>query len=524
MLDVINAIALRTCTDAGHFVRYWTGTRMRVCSLAELDRWAVKVALRLYSLGVGPRDRIGIMARNSLEWVILDLAVLKLGAVTAGFEPGRVDAAQALRAYRLKLLFTDSAAAGTSIFGMDAIDLWRQDAGVAGALPALHAGYDPADICAIRFTAGSAGLPKGLEATVASVNSALCAVQQMFAHGPGDNILVFLHLALLQQRYWVYSAFAHGHDLTLSDIDTVWGAAQAASPTVIMGVPGFYEALRARVEAAHPLAAVEARTRRNVIEALVGARLRYLWTGSAPASAAVLAFFHEGGLPLYEGYGLNETCIVAKNHPGAYRPGSVGKVLPGKRVRFDRDGVLIVGSREPVNSRYTWCEPGASEKTFLPTSEVKTDDIGHLDDDGYLYIDGRVDDILTLSSGHKVLVRQVEEKLREHAGVHECVLFGHGQPYVTAVVSPARAGGVDRAALRQHIDTLNETLRDEQRVQGFVLAPRPFSIESGLLTSQFKPRRKEIHRLYAAELAQLYDEGDGDLNYRRYEPAIPIVF
>lgn len=522
MLDVINTIALRTCTDNTHAVRYWTGGEMRSHTLAEIDHCALKVALRLFRLGVGPRDRVGIMMRNCVEWVILDLAILKLGAVTAGFEPGRFDPPQIVKDYGLKLLFTDHAVAGEVFFGADTIGLWCADAALAGAVPALHAGYDPSDICAIKFTSGSTGVPKGLEATVASVNSSLSSVQEMFAHGPGDDILVFLRLALLQQRYWVYSAFVHGHDVTLSDIDNVWGAARAARPTVIMGVPGFYEALRARIEADNPRAAADPQQRRGAIHALVGNRVRYLWTGSAPASGAVLNFFNEGGVPLYEGYGLNETCIVAKNHPGAFRQGSVGKVLANKKIRFDKDGILIVGSRDPVNCRYTWCEPGTNEKTFLPTSEVKTYDVGYVDEEGYLYIHGRVDDILTLSSGRNVLVRLIEEKLREHPGVHECVLYGHGKPFLTAVVSPA-PGEVARESLREHINVMNETLLAEQRIQAFVLASQPFSIDNGLLTSQFKPKRKDILRLYAAELALLYDARDSS---RRapYEPAIPTTF
>jgi long-subunit acyl-CoA synthetase (AMP-forming) len=269
-----------------------------------------------------------------------------------------------------------------------------------------------------------------------------------------------------------------------------------------MAVPGFYEELRASVTPSLPVDA-DLEARRSAILQRLGGRIRYLWTGSAPASPAVLAFFNDCGVPLLEGYGLNETCIVAKNHPGAFRVGSVGKVLPNKSVRFDRDGVLIVGSRTPVNCRYTWCAAGTNERTFLPTGEVKTYDLGWVDEDGFLYIQGRVDDIVTLSSGRNVLVRLVEERLREHPDVAECVLYGTGQEYLSAIISPASAEP-DSASLARFVATLNTDLLPEQRVRALVLVTEPFTIDSGLLSSQFKPRRAEIHRRYAEDLAAVY--------------------
>jgi long-subunit acyl-CoA synthetase (AMP-forming) len=221
----------------------------------------------------------------------------------------------------------------------------------------------------------------------------------------------------------------------------------------------------------------------------------------------MLDFFNDAGVPLYEGYGLNETCIVSKNHPGAFRVGSVGKVLPHKRIRFDRDGVLIVGAEYPVNVRYTWSAPGASERTYLPTGEVKTFDIGHVDEDGFLYIDGRVDDIVTLSAALNILVPLVEERLRELPEVHECAVFGDGRPYLTAVVSPASTG-VDHERLAQKVAQLNATLRYEQRIYAVLVAPEPFSIDNGLLNGQDKLVRRRIGERYADDLDLVYRKHD----------------
>ena len=195
----------------------------------------------------------------------------------------------------------------------------------------------------------------------------------MFTHGPDDDILVFLPLSLLQQRYWVYSALAYGHDVTISSYAAAFATMRRTRPTVVMGVPGFFETARRHIEgeaARHGTSLVEA------ARGLFGDRIRYLWTGSAPASPAVLEFFDDCGLPIFEGYGLNETCIVSKNHPGAHRRGSVGRVLPGKRVLIDADGVVSVQSDDPVDERYTYAAPGESERVFRAGGVVRTGDLG----------------------------------------------------------------------------------------------------------------------------------------------------
>jgi long-chain acyl-CoA synthetase len=505
VVDVINTIALTACPDDRHRIYFKIDDVIRSLTLAELDRSAVRVACHLHALGVRPRDRVGIVSRNRIEWVLLDLAVLKLGAVIAGIEPGRYEREKIVSEFGLRLLFAEDAPVQGKVQDISMIQSWANDAHVdPGALPTGEE-YDPADICAIKQTSGSTGVPKGIEATTVSVNWSMAAVQQMFDHRDGDNLLVFLPVRYLQQRYWIYSALVNRHDVTLADRVTVMDMARATSPTVIMGVPGFYEQVRTRIETSGAPADVVAR--REAIQAELGGRIRYLWTGSAPAGRAMLDFFNDAGVPLYEGYGLNETCIVAKNHPDAVRVGSVGKVLPHKRIRFDKDGILIVGSSYPVNTRYTWCAPGVSETTYLPTGEVKTFDIGHVDDDGFLYIDGRVDDVVTLSGALNVLVTLVEEHLRELPGVHDCAVFGDGKPFLTAIVSPATPN-VDHELLAHGVAKLNDKLRYEQRIYAIVIASEQFSVDNGLLNAQFKLNRAHIGRHYADDLALVYRKHD----------------
>ncbi|MEV5508426.1 AMP-binding protein [Streptomyces orinoci] len=469
-------------------------------TLAELYERAGRVASGLRRMGIAPGDRIGILAANCLEWVLLDLAALRLKAETAGFEPGKFRPdAELLARYDIKLLFSDRPSEASGVVPVAEVRLLSEQHDDE-PLPVVH--YGPQDTTTVKFTSGSTGTPKGLAVTAGSIDSSLHAVQEIFAHRPGDDLFVFLPLSLLQQRYWIYSALRHGHDVTISTYEAAFATLGRVRPTVVMGVPAFFETAKRHIEsrarrataASCPEDAVKEAARR-----LFGDRIRYLWTGSAPARAAMLRFFDEAGLPIYEGYGLNETCIVTKNHPGASRAGSVGKVLAGKQVLIDEDGVISVRSDHPVNRRYAYAAPGDSERVFGADGTVRTGDLGHLDEDGFLFIRGRADDVIVLDNGKKVIVRPIEEQMKSDPAIAECVLFCPAQTDLVAVVSPA-ALPADTEAIAARLADTNAGAEPDERIRRVVVAREPFSIDNGLLTSQFKPKRKQILAAYEREI------------------------
>lgn len=500
MIDPIIDHAAGGTVARGHQISFVRLGSTQSMDLAELHEAAARLATGLAALGLGPGDRLGILAANSLEWVLLDLAALRLKAVTAGFEPGKFELEALPAKYGLTLLFTDRPFEGDAQGVIRSIDeVAALAAEPDAAEPVIPApGFAPDEPTTIKFTSGSSGEPKGLAATAGSIDSSVSAVQELFQHGDDDNLFIFLPLSLLQQRFWIYSALFYGHDVTVSTYEAALPSLRRVRPTVVMGVPAFYEAAMAHIEGQARRAGAKAGADavRSAAQDLFGDRIRYLWTGSAPARAAMLRFFtDDAGLPLYEGYGLNEACIVAKNHPGAHREGSVGQVLPRKKVLFDQDGVISIHSEYPVNDRYEYAPPGESERMFLPGDVVRTGDVGYLDRDGFLYIQGRADDTIVLDNGRKVIVRPIEERLRGDASIEECVVFCPDQTRLVAVLSPA-AGAVDEAAIAEHVARANAEAAADEQIARVVIAQPRFSIENGLLTSQFKPRRAEIFELY----------------------------
>jgi long-chain acyl-CoA synthetase len=511
---VINQI-MATPPAAGHRITFQRLDGSVTMTLTELYESACRLARGLRAIGIGPGDRIGIMAANSPEWALLDLAALRLKAVTCGFEAGKFAAEAALLdRYRLAVLFTDRPVAGEERIRPMGDVGQLAELGVSGP-PLPVPGYLPRDATTIKFTSGSTGEPKGLAATAGSIDSSISAVQEMFSHTREDNLFIFLPLSLLQQRYWIYSALRFGHDVTVSTYEAAFPALRRAGATVVMGVPAFYETARNHIEARARRAAgagadgaatsaPSAADLRAAARELFGDRIRYLWTGSAAARPTTLRFFADAGLPIYEGYGLNETCIVAKNHPRAHREGSVGKVLPGKKVTFDADGLISVYSEQPVNWRYEYAAPGDSERVFVSDRTVRTGDLGYLDEDGFLFIQGRADDVVVLDNGKNIMVRPIEEFLKDSPAVEECVVCCPGQSRLVAVVSPA-SGAPDTAAITARVAAANAAFSADERISDVVIVPERFSVGNGMLTSQFKPRRRRIARAFLPSLTAVDD-------------------
>ncbi len=497
MSSVIEPVANRRPPGLGRIVVYQSGRRT-VLSLDAFDALARRTAVHLLDCGVRAGDRVGIVAKNGLEWALLDIAALKIKAVTAGFEVDKVVVdADLIKRFGLRLVFADKPSAHERARPIQALLPSLEGLPTDPDLPPVA--YAPDDVTTIKFTSGSTGRPKGLAARAGSIDCSITAVQTLFGHCPGDALLVFLPLSLLQQRYWIYSALVFGHDIVVSASEFAFHALKREAPTVVMGVPAFFDtlckAIAARVES-DDSGALRAQARE-----VVGDRIRYLWTGSAPANPDTLAFLDRCGLKIFEGYGLNETCIVAKNAPGAHRVGSVGRPVSGKHVAIDPEGVIVVRSDEPVNASYLFCEPGESERIFRLDGSVRTGDLGRFDADGFLYVLGRADDVVVLANGRNVMVRPVEERLRSCPAVADCIVAGSGLDRLAAIVCPNQQADA-REVIGRHVAMLNKAAASDERIGGLVLANEPFSVENGLLTSQFKPRRKAILARYRDELAE----------------------
>jgi long-chain acyl-CoA synthetase len=418
-------------------------------------------------------------------------------------------------------------------------------------------------LATIVYTSGTTGRPKGCAITHANLLSEVGNVTA--APGVSDvfnattSTLLFLPLAHILARMIQLSAVRTrvrlGHT---SDLKHLPERLVEFAPTSVLSVPRVFEKIYntaqhtaatkglARIFTLADSTAVSysraldtggpgllLRLRHAVLDRLVysklrtamGGRVEYAVSGGAPLGAHLGHYFRGAGVTILEGYGLTETCAGATlNLPGAQRVGSVGRPIPGCTVRIAPDGeVLIKGGQ--VFAGY-WHDDAATREAFDDDGWLRSGDLGALDDDGFLTITGRKKDLIVTSSGKNVAPAVLEDRLRSHWLVSQCVVVGDARPYIGALVTidldvfeqwkrehdkPESAAVADlkddpdlRAEIGEAVDGANKAVSAAESIKRFAVLDCDFTIEGGHLTPTLKVRRTAVLDAFAPDLEQLY--------------------
>ncbi|WP_406385208.1 AMP-dependent synthetase/ligase [Streptomyces sp. NBC_01618] len=461
--------------------------------------------------------------------------------------------------------------------------LWQLDADAVGEL--LDAGAQvedevvhrhrravtPESVATIIYTSGTTGRPKGCVITHANfmfeTDTMASRWEPVFHSKPGDEAatLLFLPLAHVFGRMVELAAVRGrvklGHQPELS-AKALMPDLVSFRPTFILAVPYIFEKVlggaRRKAEAEGRVGAfdkavdiavkyaeaVEARAfgtgpgpsaglrmqhqffdkvvYRKVREAM-GGRIRHAMSGGSGMARQLGLFFAGAGVTVYEGYGLTEsTAAATANPPERTRYGTVGQPIPGTTVHIAEDGEVWVHG-DHVFAGYL----GAPEATAAVLREgwLATGDLGALDEDGFLTITGRKKEILVTSGGKSVSPTGLEERVRAHPLVAQCIVVGNDRPYVAALVTvdqewvdhwlaiqgraPLRPEEMVRdpgleTEVRRAVVAANTAVSQAESIRTFRILAHPFSEEHGLLTPSLKLKRKAIETAYAAEVDALY--------------------
>jgi long-chain acyl-CoA synthetase len=253
--------------------------------------------------------------------------------------------------------------------------------------------------------------------------------------------------------------------------------------------------------------------------------MKWLNSGGAPLPLAVAQAFTDAGLLMLQGYGLTETSpVISFNRPTSNRLGAVGKAVPGVEIRIAPDGEVL--TRGPHVMKGYWKEPQATADT-IRDGWLHTGDLGQIDAEGYLSITGRKKDLMVLSNGKKIIPTELEGLLLADPNIDQAVIYGEGKHYLTALIVPNFAAvgkhlqeqglgplSPDQmtkhpqviAFLQQRLDAALVNTASWEKVQKFILVPRPFSQEAEELTVSLKLRRGVVLQRWRDQLEALYRE------------------
>ncbi|HEV2105230.1 MAG TPA: long-chain fatty acid--CoA ligase, partial [Candidatus Eisenbacteria bacterium] len=434
-------------------------------------------------------------------------------------------------------------------------------AAAPGAFRALADAVRPEDPATIIYTSGTTGEPKGAMLSHANIASNVEACLQVVRLLPTDSCLSFLPLCHIFERMaGLYAMLEAGATIAYArSLDTVAADALEVRPTILNGVPRFYEKVyarvlenvstqpalrkslfhwglgagvavaRARFEGRRPgaWALLQARLADALVaakvRARVGGRLRVCISGGAPLGAKVLEFFYAMGIPVLEGYGLTETSpVICLNPPGRARPASVGPAVPGVEVRIAPDGEILTRGPHVMQGYF---HNDAATRVAITDGWFHTGDVGRLDAEGYLFITDRLKDLLVTAGGKKVAPQPLEAKLKTSKWISEAVMLGDRRPYCVALLVPnfqrleteARARGWAAASLPEllrrpevralygaEVERVNAGLAPFETIKKFELLDRELSADAGELTPTLKVRRRIVAERFAGIIEGLY--------------------
>ncbi|MDX8029514.1 long-chain fatty acid--CoA ligase [Lentzea sp. BCCO 10_0856] len=566
--------------NAVSFRRQVDGTWIDITA-RDFAAQVMAVAKGMVAAGLELGDRVGLVSKTRYEWSLLDFAIWAAGGVVVPiYETSSAD--------QIEWILSDSGATAVFVEAQshramvdDVVGklpelrhVWQID-GPAAAVDELTAlgaeitdeqvherrGQVQADQTAtLVYTSGTTGRPKGCTLThrnlLSEVRSALSRFPEILT--AGNSLLLFLPLAHILARALalacVYSRATVGHTADVKNLVEDLGQFR---PTFVVAVPRVFEKVyNGAKQKAHAggkgkiFDAAEAtsvayssaldnggpglglRLKHAVFDKLVFTKLRAALggraiaavSGGAPLGDRLSHFFRGAGIPVYEGYGLTETSAAAcVTFRGQEKVGTVGLPVPGTSVKIADDGEILIKG-DIVFTGY-WNNEAAT-KEALEDGWFHTGDIGELDSDGFLKITGRKKEIIVTAGGKNVSPAQLEDRIRAHPLISQCMVVGDKQPFIGALITidpeffpswkeshgkPASAEVPDLiedadllAEIQAVVDDANKSVSKAEAIRKFRVLPVDFTEAGGEMTPSLKLKRSVVATTYSSDIDAIY--------------------
>jgi long-chain acyl-CoA synthetase len=544
----------------------------------EVEEEVRATAKGLVAAGIQIGDRVAIMARTRYEWTILDFAIWYAGGCV-------VPIYETSSAEQVDWILNDSGAVGLivetpthkelalTVLPSHTKHVWVMTEDVLSTLRSAGTNISddeidrrrnalvPSSLATLIYTSGTTGRPKGVQLThsnfLSECGNVVEGASDLFLK-PGGSTLLFLPVAHVFGRMVQIGAIRAG--LHLAHCSDPVGRLQpdmaSFKPTFVLAVPRIFEKIyngaEAKAEAAgkgkifRKAAAVaiaysEARDKRGFnpmltlkhalfdklvyskIRAAMGGAVEAAISGGAPLGVRLGHFYRGAGITILEGYGLTETTAGATlNLTNHLRIGSVGRPIPGNAVKIAEDGEVLISG--PIVMRGYWQNDAANQEVF-EGQWFKSGDLGRLDDEGFLYITGRKKELIVTAGGKNVAPAVLEDRLRAHPLVSQCMVVGDNQPFIASLITidqdmlkgwiaaNNKSGATLEtllndpdliAVIQTAVDEANKAVSKAESIRKFTILPTDFTIAGGQLTAKLSLKRHVIGEQYAAEIAALF--------------------
>ncbi len=547
------------------FIHYDEEGLWKSATWGEVSQQSKSLSAVFASKGIRAGDRVLIIANNSRDWVVTELATLRLNAVlVAGYSQSPVNEwRHILQDSGARILIADHQLS-------DALKILTQEfesqlclslfigstdweTSTSNPITDLQpqSSIDLDNTVCLIYTSGTGGDSKGVMLSNKNIlNNCRGAAKVIEPYGLEGNrflsILPFAHAYAHCADIWT-PIYVGAQIFICNDLKNLNANLQYAKPTIMNTIPRLWNVLRKQIisrmngqgNLANQLFSLTLRLGakkisggkfntveklldslcdllvRKKIQAKLGNYLFGALVAGSPLSKEDSTFFASLGINLHQAYGQTECGPgITMGELGLLTPGTVGPPMEGMDVKLAEDGEILV--RGPNVMKGYWNEPELTAKVMVD-GWLHTGDIGEWDENGLLIIQDRKKDLIKTSGSEMISPQSIELKFNTFPDIDRVVVFGHGKSFLVALIIPSvenitalKNQSIDFQSLEQKIDgvikTVNNTLESKSRVKKFVLIPEELSIIQGTMTPSLKVKRKKLYELYSKEIEQLYVE------------------
>ncbi|HHI5410579.1 TPA: AMP-binding protein [Vibrio metoecus] len=497
---------------------------------ADVADQALRLVSALRGLGAEPGDRIALISKNCAEWFICDLALMLGDYISVPIFPtaGSETIDYCLEHSESKILIVgklDDNKATTQVLAnrpnLLSIALpYPSAAKCQYEYRTLLKQHQPSTerpnhfdekVMSLVYTSGTSGLPKGAMLTYGAFT---WSAQQLINHigiEEGDRLFSYLPLAHITERVYIFGSSILGGVPTAfpESLDTFIEDVKMHRPTLFISVPRLWTLFQQRIQDKLPQKKLNILLKIPFINSLIKRKLadglgldqaRVLGCGSAPVSPALLEWYRSVGLNITEAWGMTESFAYSTlNYPfRADKIGTVGNAGPGIELKIAEDEEILVRSKGLFAGYYK--NDTATAESFNDDGWLHTGDIGFIDSEGYLTIQGRKKDTFKTAKGKFVAPVPIEKKLFEYSRVEMMCLIGSGLPAPILLVIPHQFPDFDRAryerTVQKVITRMNRELESHEQIKGVLMIKDPWSIDNGILTPTLKIKRHVLEKKY----------------------------